>query len=98
MHYDTTPNSAFPDALEAFQRLYMPSRNYAPKTRRSYGDDLRGLLSFLREQGCETPADVSPQDLEAYQAHLDARGLAGSSRRPILRPGSADTRHLPGIA
>lgn len=81
MHHNTTPNPALPDALEAFQRLYVPSRNYAPKTRRSYSDDLRGLLSFLQQQGCETPAGVSPEVLEAYQAHLDARGLAGSSRR-----------------
>ena len=29
------------EALSAYERTYMPSRNYAPKTRLSYADDLR---------------------------------------------------------
>jgi integrase/recombinase XerC len=69
------------EALSAYERTYMPSRNYAHKTRLSYTDDLRDLVGFLEGHGCSAPADVSPRTLEAYLAHLDQRGLAGASRR-----------------
>ena len=69
------------DALDAYQRMYMPSRNFAPKTRSGYADDLRDLLRFLDGQGRTRPVDVVPADLDAFLAHLDRRGLAGASRR-----------------
>jgi site-specific recombinase XerD len=53
----------------------------APKTRRSYGDDVSELLAFLTTHGIISAAAVTIGHLESYLAHLDARGLAGSSRR-----------------
>jgi site-specific recombinase XerD len=69
------------EALQAHQRIHMPARNYAEKTRRGYGEDLRDLLRFLEGQGRTKPGDVTPSDLEAYLAQLDRRGLAGATRR-----------------
>ena len=61
------------DALDAYQRVYMPSRNFAPKTRSGYTDDLRDLLRFLDGQGRTQSVDVVHADLEAFLAHLDRR-------------------------
>lgn len=69
------------EALSTYERTYMPSRNYAPKTRLSYMDDLRDLVGFLEGRGCSAAANISPSTLEAYLAYLDQRGLAGASRR-----------------
>jgi len=69
------------EALSSYEQIYVPSRNFAPKTRLSYKDDLGELIGFLVQQDRITPSDISPSDLEAYLAHLDQRGLAGSTRR-----------------
>ena len=59
----------------------MPSRNFAPKTREDYLHDLTDLIHFLTANGRSRLVQVSTHDLEAYLAHLDRRGLAGSSRK-----------------
>ena len=69
------------EALEQYQRIHMPAHNYAEKTRHGYAEDLRDLLRFLHEQGRTGSIEVIPADLVAYLAHLDARGLAGATRR-----------------
>ena len=69
------------DALQTYQRVYMPARNFTAKTRRSYSDDLSDLVSFLKRNDRSKCSGVSLPDLEAYLAHLDRRGLAGASRR-----------------
>jgi len=71
----------FASALRAYRDIYMPSRNYASKTRCSYADDLADLSRFLRSRGHLGPGSVTLADLEAYLAELDCRVLAGSSRR-----------------
>jgi site-specific recombinase XerD len=69
------------EVLAAYERIYMPSRNFAPKTRRSYADDLRELIGFLEQAECKKTTDVSLSALEGYLAYLDRRGLAGATCR-----------------
>ena len=78
---ELTTSYTFHDALQEYGRIYMPSRNYATKTRHGYDQDLRDLLRFLRGRELSGPDQVTPADLDAYLAHLDDRELAGSTRR-----------------
>lgn len=81
MQSKSTPTLSWHEALENYQSTYLPSRNYAPRTRRCYLDDLRDLIAFLRKRHRQHLTSVKLSDLEAYLAHLDRRGLAGASRR-----------------
>ena len=69
------------EGLACYERLYMPSRNFTPKTRLDYHNDLADLLAFAGKLGHERLDQVSLRDLEAYLAELDRRGLAGASRK-----------------
>jgi len=69
------------EAVEAYQTVFMPSRNFAPGTRREYLNDLEGLIGFLEKSGLKSISQVESRHLEAYQADLDRRGYAGSTRR-----------------
>lgn len=68
-------------ALEAYQTVYMASRNLAMGTRREYSNDLKDLVGFLERTGLKHVNEVQKRHLEAYQAELDRRGYAGSTRR-----------------
>jgi len=68
-------------ALGEFQAVYMPLRNYAPRTRIEYINDLEDLMQFLEKAGIKRVGEVSLPDLERYQAELDNRGLTGSTRK-----------------
>jgi site-specific recombinase XerD len=72
---------ALRDALEAFETVHMASRNLAERTRREYMNDLTDLLGFLEKLGLKRVGQVDRRHLEAYQADLDRRGYAGSTRR-----------------
>jgi integrase/recombinase XerD len=69
------------DALEAYHTVYMPSRNFAERSRREYLQDLEDVVGFLEESGLTHVSEVEKRHLEAYQAELDSRGYAGSTRR-----------------
>lgn len=69
------------DALAHYERIYMPSRNFATKTRLNYRNDLLDLVEFLIHQGKTQLDQLSPRDLEAYLADLDRRQYAGASRK-----------------
>jgi site-specific recombinase XerD len=69
------------DALDHYTHVYMPSRNFALHTRRTYADDLRDLLSFLESLGRHAPGEVNLHDLDNYLAHMDRHRLAGATRR-----------------
>jgi len=69
------------DALEAYETVYMPSRNLAERTRREYLNDLEDLGEFLERTGLKDVHEVQKRHLEAYQAELDRRGYARSTRR-----------------
>lgn len=81
MTTQTTTIHTLREALDAYERIYMPSRNFAPKTRQSYGDDIRELVLFLEADGCTKPGEVSLSALQGYLANLDSRNLAGATRR-----------------
>lgn len=69
------------EALEAYQTVYMPSRNLAPRTRREYLNDLHDLTSFLEKSGLKRISQIERRHLEAYQAELNRRVYAGPTRR-----------------
>lgn len=69
------------EALDAYVTLYMPSRKLAERTRREYLNDLKDLVGFLEKSGLKRISQVGKRHLEAYQAELDRRGYAGSTRR-----------------
>jgi integrase/recombinase XerD len=58
----------------------MPSRNLAALTRRSYREDLVDLLRFLTARGVATVTAVHLTHLKAFQAEMDRRGYAASTR------------------
>jgi site-specific recombinase XerD len=68
-------------ALALYERIYMPSRNFAEKTRLNYHHDLAALIAFLHTLGHRRLDRIALGDLEAYFAELDRRGLAGLPRR-----------------
>lgn len=68
-------------ALDQFRTIYMPSRNFAFRTRQEYSTDLADLLQFLRAIGIARVGEVGLSHLEGYLAELDRRGYAGSTRK-----------------
>lgn len=69
------------DALMEFKTVYMPSRNFAARSREEYLNDLEDLLVFLEQLGVERVNELSLPVMDRYLAHLDDRGLAGSTRK-----------------
>jgi len=67
-------------AVQLFARDGMPARNLAKHTRTNYLHDLTNLVQFLTNRGVTRIADVSLRHLEAYQAEMDRRGYASSTR------------------
>jgi site-specific recombinase XerD len=59
----------------------MAAKDFSQRTRTEYTHDLTELLAFLSKHSIITPQAVTLPHLEAYQAELDRRGLAVSSRR-----------------
>jgi hypothetical protein len=78
---DLAEVKTLPQALTAFQRVGMAAKNFSPRTRTEYTHDLTELIAFLAKHGITTLETVTSPHLEAYQAELDRRGLAVSSRR-----------------
>ena len=80
-----SPRSRSPEtlqeALELYETVYMPSRNFSEKTRLDYRHDILDLIRFLAKSRRRRLDRLSLRDLEAFLAELDHRGLAGSSRR-----------------
>lgn len=68
-------------ALVLFETVYMASRNLSARTRVEYKADLTQLTEFLRGRGIGRVEQISLAHLQAFLAHLDARGLTGVTRR-----------------
>ncbi len=77
----TKPPETLQEAMALYELVYMPSRNFAAKTRVDYRNDLVDLIRFLQASNRERLEEVSQRDLEAYLAELDRRGYAGTSRK-----------------
>lgn len=76
--------SPLPDLLAEFVGTYLPARNMAPLTRKTYGELVGRLVAWLGEHGIMTPCQVELRTLNAYLAHLDGQRLAGSTRRKYV--------------
>jgi integrase/recombinase XerD len=68
------------EAIQLFQTVGMPAKNLSSHTRKNYLHDLHDLQQFLTERGVTTLAAVSLRHLQAYQAEMDRRGYASSTR------------------
>ena len=75
------PPETLQEALSHYERRYMPSRNFAQKTRLNYRTDVLDLIEFLARNGKKRLDQLSQRDLEAYLADLDRRQYAGASRK-----------------
>src|SRR5689334_16032291 len=68
-------------ALDEFQTVYLASRNFAPRSREEYINDLEDLVSFLKKSGFSRVGELGISQVDRYLAELDQRGLAGSTRK-----------------
>ncbi len=78
---ETKPPETLQEALALYELICMPSRNFSPKTRVNYRNDLVDLINFVDSNAKRRLQEVSRRDLEAYLAELDRRGYAGTSRK-----------------
>lgn len=67
--------------LEEYREVYLPSRNYAPKTRLYYMMDVTELVTSLNSRGITEAHKIELPHLIVFLAELDKRGLAGITRR-----------------
>ena len=68
-------------ALDDYKIVYMPSRNFAQRTRTEYLNDLEDLIQVLEQLGLKEVKDIGLPELERYLAELDHREIAGSTRK-----------------
>jgi integrase/recombinase XerD len=66
--------------IEQFVAVYMPARNFSPRTREEYQSDLENLAAFLANTRIDYWNFVGLRDLQHYLADLDRRQLAPASR------------------
>src|SRR3712207_3064965 len=67
-------------AIQLFATVGMPAKNLSRHTRINYLHDVQDLQHFLEERGVTSLSDVSLRHLQAYQAEMDRRGYATSTR------------------
>ncbi len=74
-------NLTLPEALSSYCQVYIPSRNFAKRTRIEYVNDLEDLIGFFEQGGLTQVDQVTIPSLEQYLAELDRRGYAGATRK-----------------
>src|SRR3712207_3159737 len=67
-------------AIQLFATVGMPAKNLSRHTRINYLHDVTDLQHFLAERGVTSLSEVSLRHLQAYQAEMDRRGYASSTR------------------
>ncbi|MDQ5852502.1 MAG: site-specific integrase, partial [Chloroflexota bacterium] len=67
-------------AIQLFARDGMPARNLAAHTRKNYLHDLTDLVQFLTDKGVTQLSNISLRHLQNFQAEMDRRGYASSTR------------------
>ena len=75
------PSISIREALDHYARDYLPSRNFADRTRVEYIHDLADLIEVFERLGATRIDQVSLSILEQYLAELDRRGYAGATRK-----------------
>ena len=72
---------SFTDAIQKYKDIYMAYRNFSPRTRVEYVNDLTDLDKHLEKQRIRKVIDVQLIHLIHYIAELEHRGFAGSTRK-----------------
>ena len=67
-------------AIAYFTTVGMSTRNLSARTRTEYQNDLTDLAAYLEKRGITAINQVGLSDLESYQAEMDRRGYAASTR------------------
>jgi site-specific recombinase XerD len=67
-------------AIAYFVTVGMPARNLSARTRVEYQNDLTDLAVYLAKGGTIAVSNIGLTDLESYQAEMDRRGFAPSTR------------------
>lgn len=68
-------------ALDDYNTVYMPYRNFAERTRVEYQNDIKGLIEFLERQRINFTKALSFPIIERYIAHLEQEGFASLTRK-----------------
>src|SRR5687767_8423174 len=68
-------------ALDDYQSIYMPYRNFAERTRVEYQNDLESLIGFLEQAGTHHVKEIGLPIIERYVAHLEQKGFASLTRK-----------------
>lgn len=74
------PVETLAQGLALFASVEMPARNLAQRTREEYTNDLEDLVAFLAERGVVGLSEVGLYELRLFQAEMDRRGYAPSTR------------------
>ena len=68
------PIETLEQGVALFERVGMPARDLAERTRHEYTNDLADLAAHLRQWGIAGLRQIDLQHLEGYQAEMDRRG------------------------
>lgn len=74
------PVETLQQAFTLFRTMEMPARNLAAFTRKAYTDDITDALRFLAARGVTQISHLTLNYLKAFQAEMDKRGYATSTR------------------
>jgi site-specific recombinase XerD len=69
------------EALDEYKNVYMAYRNFAPRTRVEYQNDLEGFIEFLGRSGIGRVKEIGVPIVERYVAHLEQNGFASLTRK-----------------
>ena len=65
-------------ALDDYKIVYMPSRDFAQRTRIEYINDLEDCIQFLEQLGLKEVKDIGLPQLERYLAGIEHRSVGYS--------------------
>src|SRR5688572_28184762 len=68
-------------ALDDYKTVYMPYRNFAPRTRVEYQNDLGDFIGFLEKSGINNVREIGLPIIERYVAHLEEDAYASITRK-----------------
>src|SRR5579875_2026086 len=80
-HFPKGKRHSLTEAFDAYRLIELPAQNRAATTRRGYTYDIAELLKHLDAAGVTAVDQLDLAQLQRYLAHLDSRGLAGSTRQ-----------------
>lgn len=68
-------------ALDDYQTIYMPYRNFADRTRVEYQNDLEDFIEYLGLTGNNQIRELNIPIIERYAANLEQKGFASVTRK-----------------